>query len=368
MRILMLSPYPNIRGPIRKIAAHLVAALRPLGCKVTMESWGRHSEVELLRDKLVGRGQDILRIRRTLQRATFDMLVVQTTHEWASLSRDIPLLLAVRHLCPYRVLEFHGGWTDWLVGPGHKLFKAASAWLIRLGDAAMLLSSEERRQWQAFYSGGKFYVVSNPFVSASGSLPIPDTKCFHLPKGSRVLLFVGRLTESKGIFDLLNALPEVLTQVQCHLLVVGDGAQAEQVRQRVMELDLRERVTLAGHLQGDALLSAYCCADVFVLPSWWEGFPVVIAEAMDAGLPVVTIRIRGMADHLSEGVNALFVPPRNPVALAAALKQLLLDPALRGRIGQANREKVKEFAPQVVGKHYLNVLREVTRRGEKCVV
>ncbi len=360
MRILMLVSHVNIQGPIPKITPLLVAALRALGCEVATEPWGRHSDHESLFEKIIGRARDIGRIWRALRHERFDVMVVQTSHDWRTVSRDIPLLLVTRRLCPRIVIEFHGSRSDWLIAPGHRMFKATSAWLLRLSNAALLLSSEEQHELQQFYPTGRFYVVSNPFQPTD---TIPGELPWAVPKSKPVLLFVGRLIEAKGIFDLLNAMPHVLGRTVCHLVVAGDGADAQRGREWVEKLGLTDHVTLTGYLVGEQLVAAYQMGDVFVLPTYWkEGFPTVITEAMNAGLAIVTTRIRGVGDHLQEGVNALFVPPRDPVVLADTLVQLLADPGLRTQISRANREKVQDFAPEKVGRHYLDVLEQVMKR------
>jgi glycosyltransferase involved in cell wall biosynthesis len=117
---------------------------------------------------------------------------------------------------------------------------------------------------------------------------------------------------------------------------------------------------VAGHVNETSLRCAYESADIFVLPSWSEGLPTVLLEAMDAGLPIVTTRIRGAADHLQEGVHACLVPPRNPERLREALAKMIANDDLRSRMGKANREKIKEFAPEAVAREYLMVLRQIT--------
>src|SRR5581483_7773435 len=118
----------------------------------------------------------------------------------------------------------------------------------------------------------------------------------------------------------------------------------------------------------EELAVSYRDADVFVLPTYHpEGFPTAISEAMSAGLPVVTSNVRGNADHLIEGRNALFVPPRDPDALAEALERVLSDPRLRERMARANREKVKEFAPERVARGYVDVLEELLSLPEPGV-
>lgn len=356
----MLGPHPAIRGPLPKVTPLLLSALRELGCEIELQPWGRRREHEPLRTKVAQRAADIVRVRRALRRQPVDVLVIKTAHDWATLSRDIPLLLAVRALCPRVVLQFHGSACDRLVAPGHVPFKVASAWLLRLCDAALVLSCQEQRQWQTFWPSGRFHRVSNPFLPPVAAQPLPTRQQLGLPPDGCVVLFVGRLIEAKGIREVIAALPTVLGQVPFHLLVVGDGPLERTLRRDAADAGVAERLTFAGYLQGEALQAAYHCADVFVLPTWWaEGFPLAIVEAMGAGLPLITTPIRGMADHLGEGVNTLFVPPRDRAALAAALTRLLGDHQLRTQMGQANREKVREFAPDVVARHYLDVLRSV---------
>jgi glycosyltransferase involved in cell wall biosynthesis len=118
---------------------------------------------------------------------------------------------------------------------------------------------------------------------------------------------------------------------------------------------------MPGHLAGSELSHEFRVATIFVLPSWSEGFPTVLAEAMDAGLPIVTTRIHGAADHLIAGENALFVEPRDVNGLASALIRLLEDRDLRTRMASANRERIRIFEPNVVAAEYLHVLRSFVR-------
>jgi glycosyltransferase involved in cell wall biosynthesis len=173
------------------------------------------------------------------------------------------------------------------------------------------------------------------------------------------MLFVGRLVPDKGVFELLDALSVVRRSHACRLTIAGEGPAAAAVACRVALLGLAESVDLLGYVSGVALDRAYRGADIFVLPSYREGFPLVVMEAMAYGLPIVTTPIRGCADHLAPGVNALFAPPRDVEALAERLTQLLGDSALRRRMGAANVEKVQDFAPEAVIPRYAEILRSV---------
>lgn len=373
MRVLVLVPYPGIRGPLPKLVPVLAAALRRLGCSVETEPWSRHSDDESPLDKVVGRAGDLVRIRRHLARRPIDVLFISTAHNWPGLIRDVPLVMFTRGLCPHRVVQFHGSSSERLLAPGGYLFKWLSRLLVSACDAVLVLSEQERVEWRAFYPGGRFEVVANPFVpemrGAPGrNSPGGESEPFGEERAHRStgngLLFVGRLMPEKGIFDVLEALALQRGESACHLVVAGDGPVAEDVRRRVAALGLSERVRLCGYLGTVGLARAYAVADIFVLPTYYaEGFPTVILEAMHAGLPIVTTPLRGAADRLKDGVNALFVPPRRPDVLAAALQRLIGDQNLRERMGRDNRGKVEEFAPDRVAPTYLSILLSVVGSG-----
>jgi glycosyltransferase involved in cell wall biosynthesis len=354
MNILMLVPAPEARGPVAKHAPLLVDGLRQVGCTVVTESWGRRNERDGAFARAIDRLRDIARIRRRLRSGDFDVLVVKTSHEWVSMLRDIPLLAATRRSVPCSVLQFHGGETQRLAEPRPTLFKAATSAEFRLSDGVLVLSSEEQRLAKAFRPQGRFHMVANPFLP-------PLAAAQQRENGPGTLLFASRLVAAKGIFDVLAALKLLREKLPSRLVVAGSGPEEAAVAERVRDLRLTDAVTLAGHLAGDELSAAFGSADIFVLPTYWpEGFPTAITEAMSAGLPIVTTATRGIADHLEDGFNALFVPAHDPQAIADAITILLEDPDLRERMAAANRAKVAEFAPDRVAGEYLEALERIT--------
>lgn len=354
----MLVPFPGVQGSMSKILPLLAEALRKTGCVVETEPWGRHVEDESLPGKVRSRLLDVVRLRRRLKRERFDVLLVQTSHEWPSLLRDIPLLAVARRSVPATVLEFHGGRADRLGSRGARWFELATALLLQLSDGVLVLSSEERSAFQRFRPSGRFFLVANPFVAPEGdeAPSSPPEKC----AGPPTLMFAGRLVEEKGVLDVLSAVSILRDRTPCRLVIAGDGPERLRLIDRAHELGLDDVVELAGYLTPEQLASAYRAADVFVFPSYWaEGFPTVLTEAMCAGLPIVTTRARGSADHLEEDVHALFVPPRDPTALAQSIERLLNDGELRTRMSNANRRKLRDFAPDAVVGAYVHALDEV---------
>jgi glycosyltransferase involved in cell wall biosynthesis len=154
-----------------------------------------------------------------------------------------------------------------------------------------------------------------------------------------LIVGVGRLTHQKNFAALVEALGRLEPgRADWRCVVAGDGELKADLARRIGEAGLQGRIRLPG-LVGDVpeLLAA---ADVFCLPSSYEGLPLVLLEAMGHGLPVVAFAIDGVTDVVTDGHQARLVAPGDVAALSAALGTLLDDPPGRGAIGGAARELV----------------------------
>jgi len=154
---------------------------------------------------------------------------------------------------------------------------------------------------------------------------------------AKKLLFVGRLAAVKGLPVLLEALVDLPDTT---LTVVGDGPDRAALQAQAQDLGLADRVDFVGYKSQDEVAGYLKSHAVFVLPSFAEGVPVVLMEAMAAERPVVTTRIAGVPELVEEGISGLLVPPGDVKALRDALKRLSDDPKLAAKMGKAGRKKV----------------------------
>lgn len=157
------------------------------------------------------------------------------------------------------------------------------------------------------------------------------------------ILSVGRLCPAKGQHLLVQAARILADKnVNFKLVLVGDGPDASSLKALSAKLDVDEYIDFVGSVNHDEVQDYYSACDIFCLPSFAEGIPIVLMEAMAKEIPCVTSRIVGIPELIDHEVDGLLTPPSNIDALADALEQLLSDPDLRVALGKQARLKVKD--------------------------
>ncbi len=164
------------------------------------------------------------------------------------------------------------------------------------------------------------------------------------------LLFVGYFDSRKGIDTLITAFGILINERDLDrsmLHVVGD-TERNNILYRELEdytkkAGLDGKIIFHGRVSDRELENLYMSADIFVFPSQWEGFGMVLAEAMSYGLPIVTTNAGAIPYLVKNGLNGLLVPPKDPERLAQAIEALIRSPGLRQSFSEANRKAAKEF-------------------------
>ena len=172
------------------------------------------------------------------------------------------------------------------------------------------------------------------------------------------VLFLGRLNEKKGVFDLLRAWPAVRALVPEARLVLAGNGDVRPLLELASQLGVRETLVLPGWITGAGKREWLARADIFVLPSHAEGLPVSVLEAMICGIPVVATDVGGIPEVVADGAEGVLVPQSDPRALANALSGLLQDGTRRESVATAALARAKrDFAAAPV----LAALEEVWR-------
>jgi len=187
-------------------------------------------------------------------------------------------------------------------------------------------------------------------------------KKYHLKK-RKVVLFVGKLTPQKGIYYLVKA----AKKIKGHIYIIGEGPEKRNLENLKYKEHLKN-VHFLGYIEKEEereIKEFYYRADVFVAPSVWdEPLGLVILEAMAAKTPVVATRKGGIPLAIRNGVNGLFVRPRNSTQIAEAVNKLLENDELRKKMGENAREIVeKRFTWKIIAKKYKRIYRKFYKNG-----
>jgi glycosyltransferase involved in cell wall biosynthesis len=155
------------------------------------------------------------------------------------------------------------------------------------------------------------------------------------------ILCVGRLTPAKGQHLLIDAVDRLLQQGRpVRLRLVGDGPDAASLRVSAAHIATPQAVLFEGAVNQDRILSFYRTADAFCLPSFAEGLPVVLMEAMALQIPCVSTSITGIPELIRDGIDGLLVPASDLKSLVEALARLMDEAELRRRLGESGRSRV----------------------------
>ncbi|SMN16821.1 Exopolysaccharide biosynthesis glycosyltransferase EpsF [uncultured Candidatus Thioglobus sp.] len=174
--------------------------------------------------------------------------------------------------------------------------------------------------------------VVNNWTATEKQIEIGKNRKSELNNTSK-LIFVGWLEKYKGVFELLYACNNLHNKgIRFHLTFVGSGNAEKAAKHFVKEHNLKKCIVFFGWANSQAVDSILEKSDIFVLPSWAEGFPNAMIEAMAAGLATVVTSVGVILDYVKDGEHAIIVPPYDVAALESALTKIILDTELRKSI------------------------------------
>jgi glycosyltransferase involved in cell wall biosynthesis len=252
------------------------------------------------------------------------------------------------------VMTFHGDYVKTSpMGRGIKQLRDMTQGKIILGAMDRIIALTAHDKAQLVRKGARpdrVTIIPNG-VDLSVFEPLPEERIngfkehAGIPEGSRLVLFVGRHTEQKGLRYLIDAVPDLVQEVpDVHVFIAGTGNGMDEARSMVQALGVDGSVTVNGHLSSSNLVNAYNVADAVAVPSLWEGMPLVILEAAACGTPVVASSVSGIPEFVEHGRTGLLVPPKDPEAMAASLAQALNDDRFSSGAGYRALAKArKEF-------------------------
>lgn len=206
--------------------------------------------------------------------------------------------------------------------------------IFALADCVIVLSEE----WEKFF--GRNVCDANKIRVLHNGVVIPEyQKTEYSDSG---VLFLGRLGERKGSYDLLKTIPEVLKAVPDAKFYLGGDGDIEQSQRIIDQNSLANHVKLLGWVKSDNKEKYLRECNIFILPSYHEGMPMAVLEAMSYGLATVSTNAGGIPQIIENGIDGFRVEAGDIKAITDVLVKLLTDKELKEKIGQAGKRKIEK--------------------------
>lgn len=206
--------------------------------------------------------------------------------------------------------------------------------------------------------GGKYYTIYNGYKNSNVIVAKKKSDEF-------VILFVGGIIEQKGIRYLIKAFSKINEKYgNTRLVIVGEGVLLNEIKYLVKQFGLQKSITFKGGLSPDKTLMEYSNSNVFVLPSWNEGFGVVYLEAMSQSIPIVGSKGFGISDIVIDGKNGFLVEPRNIAELYNKLEILINNEKLRLEMGQMGNKTIRELTWEKNAIEYNKVYKMILQKNK----
>jgi glycosyltransferase involved in cell wall biosynthesis len=253
--------------------------------------------------------------------------------ERLSVLRKGAILMLCRAIGVPAVLHLHAAQLDQFYHSLPAPLRRLTRWIFSLPASVVVLGTASRRfvMEELQVPGGRVEILNN-------GVPEPVQPRDIFTEGSpRRVLFVGNLSERKGVSDLLEALANPCLRAASLEVTLAGGGDVAGYQAKARQLGIDDFVRFGGWVDQDEVARLMARADVLVLPSYDEGLPLVILEALANGVAVVCTPVGEIASVLHDGVEACFVPPGDVDALAATLHNVLREPGLMDTLGRNGR-------------------------------
>ncbi len=246
----------------------------------------------------------------------YNIIHLHTSHGWSY--RRLSLILFISKLLGKKViLHIHGSQFDIYYDKANKIERFLIQQGLKYSDYVIALSDTWKEKIITIEHSSNVVVILNTVNTEKYAV---SNRKIHKPLS---ILFLGRLGERKGIYDILKAI-QLIDYKQYFFVLAGDG-ELEKVKKIISEKGLDKYISVPGWIRGDQKIKLLQNADVYILPSYNEGLPIGILEAISSGLPVIASSIGGIPEAVIDGVNGYLIEPGDFKGLASKLQELCED-------------------------------------------
>ena len=254
------------------------------------------------------------------------------------------------------VYHIHAGRYIRFYQKSHPILKRCIRQFVEGSDLVICLSEEWRRQFNQAFSNVNIRVLGNVVEPFTGNQTVTTR-----PEGQPLnVLFLGLIGDNKGIFDILAMLGKHRAELAGKLrLTIGGNGEVERLQQAIKYHGIESMVSFVGWVTGQQKQRLLCESDVYLLPSYSEGLPVSILEAMSAGLAILSTPVGGIPEIVTDGLNGYLVEPGDQETFYMRILAFITDPELACSMGRQSQQLVKAYEPAQVFNTLTGLYREL---------
>lgn len=271
-----------------------------------------------------------------------------------SFYRKYVLFSVIRNLSQKKIIyHIHGGgFKDFYLGASPFIQKRIR-YVINKADVLVCLSENWRHFFSSAFRAKRIEIINNMVLPPSNTQKVESNGQVHL-------LFLGLIGDNKGIFDLLKTIGNSKKEFEGEILlrVAGNG-ETDRLRESIKNWKLEKLVHFVGWVDSQKKEELFRSSDIFILPSYKEGLPLSILEAMSFGLPIIASNVGGIPDLIYKYQNGILVEPGNQIEIKNAIQNLITNKDLFQTYSQRSANGVVDFFPEVVMKKLFSIYHEL---------
>ena len=339
-KILTIGPDPKSKGGMASVILYLSKMMRPFNLIITYKDVSKIEKLYLF----------FVAVFKTFFYCAFKKICIVHIHtsNYNDFYRNSILMTICKLFGKKVLLHIHGSLFDEFYNKHSYYVKT----VCRRADALITVSTSFVSMLRQYNLNRNIYCLPNCIYQ-----PNIYQKTHYSDKLR--LLFVGRINEVKGIYDVLNCLyiykQQLQNRVELHIGGAGDGDRFQKV---VSDYGLSSIVIQYGWVDGKKKENLFCSSDIFIHPSHFESFGISILEAMSYGLPVITTLIGGIPDFFEDGKNGVAVSPGNIDEIYKAILLFVNDRSCISRMGEYCKETSLKFSPMEIENKLQNIYDE----------
>jgi glycosyltransferase involved in cell wall biosynthesis len=268
----------------------------------------------------------------------FNIIHLQTASYW-SFRRKFILILISKIFKKKIIIHIHGAKFISYFSKSIYIEKLAIMFAFKISDIIICLSPEWHKDLKKIYNEAKIITIPNSIKIALSTEDLDYNKNTK----NKNILFFGRLGKRKGVYELIEAAKQIdFEKFNAQIYLCGDG-EIELISKKIFDLKLEDHIRVLGWVEGNKKNKIYKEGYIFILPSYFEGLPMSILEAMSYGLPIISTTVGGIPYAVKNGIEGFLIEPGNYNLLAKRINTLLEDESLRNKMSSAAKRKISEM-------------------------